>query len=230
MQPELNEYSQEIPLTQNTQDSHQDSQYGFDAPDLQSSPRPCTEGAGRRFLRRSASNAGLLSSSGGSDEGSERPLRRLSPPSRPHTRSPVDRIAEHERALPYMQKKKNQGPSFTVIQGGKKSGTCQFGIADFPNGSSPVRINSPFANSCRGLDPHPVSPSSCFVVRCFPCVKAFPPVSHDASRVENCLFALLSGRRSLERIGTRLGDFRPGRYPSCGKASLYSTYSSCVMA
>lgn len=192
MQSEPNESSQNKPLTQSTQDSNQDSQHGFDQPDLQPSPRPCPGGAGGGTPRWAASNAGSSSSAGGSDDGLERSLQRLSPPSRPRTGSPVDRIAEHEKRLPHLPRRKNQGPSFTVVQGGKKPGLNQTAIVEFPNGSLLVASISILLILCRGLDPYFVASSSCFFIRRFPSLKAFPSAGHDTSRVENRVLALLS--------------------------------------
>lgn len=66
----------------------------------------------------------------------EPPVSRLSSASPPHSRSPVDRIAEHEKATSYSPRKKQDGPSFTVVQRSRKFGSTQCFITDFPNGEN----------------------------------------------------------------------------------------------
>ncbi|KAL2044323.1 hypothetical protein N7G274_003028 [Stereocaulon virgatum] len=133
MQSEPNEINHKVLLTQNTQASLPYSHHGLDHYYEQRSSWP-RAGEGRPISRRSASDtASSVSSSGGSDGALERPSRRLSPPSRPQTRSPSDRIAEHEKGLIYRPKKRNQAPGFTVIQRGKKSSSGQSVLTDFPN-------------------------------------------------------------------------------------------------
>ena len=79
-----------------------------------------------------------MSSDGGSDDALGGSLRRLSPPSRPQTRSPVDKIVEHEKALPKLPKRKKEGPSFTVVRGGREPASDRIAFVDFPNGLIPT--------------------------------------------------------------------------------------------
>lgn len=134
MQPEPNETSQKISLPQSSQENTRDSQHGFHDSDEHLS-RQLHAGEGRAKPRHSASStSSSASSAGSSDDARERPLRRLSPPSRQKSRSPVDRIIEHEKDLTYLSKKRIGGRTFTVIQSGKNLGSAQVAIGDFPNG------------------------------------------------------------------------------------------------
>ena len=133
MQPEPNEFSQKTSLNQNYHDSNPNSQYGFDGSDIQP-PYQLRAGEGRPISRRSASIASSATSSSGSSEQSlEVSLRRL------RKNSPVDRIAEHEKAFSYKAKRRGQGPSFTVVERGRNTTTGQVNFTDFPNGSPSVR-------------------------------------------------------------------------------------------
>lgn len=139
MQSEPNEILQKTSLTSSTQDNHQDSQHGFDQSTQRLPVQPLAEER-RPEPGRSPSDSGSSTSSGGDfDEALEYPLRRLSPPSRPHTRSPVDRVAEHEKASTKAPKRRTEGPAFTVIQRGKKPIYDRIAIADFPNGSFSIQ-------------------------------------------------------------------------------------------
>lgn len=134
MQPEPNETSQNISLPQSSQENTRDSQHGFHESDVHPSPQ-LRAGEGRAKPRRPASNTSpSASSAGSSDDARERPLRRLSPPSRQKSRSPVDRIIEHEKDLTYLPKKRAEERTFTVVQRGKNLSSAQVAIGDFPNG------------------------------------------------------------------------------------------------
>ena len=134
MQPESNDNSHNISLPQSSQENTQDSQYGFHDSDENFS-RQLHAGEGWAKARRSASNTSLSASSAGSSAGArERPLQRLSPPSRQKSGSPVDRIIEHEKDRAYLPKKSFEGRTFTVVQRGKNLGSAQVTIGDFPNG------------------------------------------------------------------------------------------------
>lgn len=61
---------------------------------------------------------------------------RLNSVSPPHSRSPVGRISEHERASSYLSRKKRSGPSFTAVQRSRISGLEHCTITDFPNGKN----------------------------------------------------------------------------------------------
>ncbi len=61
---------------------------------------------------------------------------RLNSVSPPHSRSPVSRISDHERASSYSPKKKHGGPSFTVVQRRRIPGSEHCTITDFPNGQT----------------------------------------------------------------------------------------------
>ena len=139
MQPEPNEILQKTSLTSSTQDYHQDSQYGFDQSTQRLPVQPLAEERRPESGRSPSDSASSTSSGGDFDEALEYPLRRLSPPSRPHTRSPVDRVAEHEKASTKAPKRRTEGPAFTVIQRGKKPIYDRIAIADFPNGSFSIQ-------------------------------------------------------------------------------------------
>lgn len=133
MQSESDEISQKNSLPQSSQENTEDSQHGFhDSDELLSRPLPA--GEGRAKPRRSPSNTSSPASpAGSSDDARERSLRRLSPPSRQKSGSPVDRIIEHEKDLTYLLKKRSEGRTFTVVQRGKNLGSSQVAIGDFPN-------------------------------------------------------------------------------------------------
>lgn len=61
---------------------------------------------------------------------------RLSSVSPPHSRSPVSRISDHEKASSYIPRKKHSGPSFTVVQRRRVSGPEHCTITEFPNGET----------------------------------------------------------------------------------------------
>ena len=135
MQSEPNETSQKNSLPQSPRENTTDSQHGFHDSDEHLS-RQLHAGEGRAKSWRSASNTSPSASSvESSDDARERPLRRLSPPSRHKSGSPVDRIVEHEKDLTYLPKKRSEGRTFTVVQRGKNFGSFQVAIEDFPNGS-----------------------------------------------------------------------------------------------
>ena len=142
MQPELNEDFQRRLLPQSSQVTNQDSQHGFHDSDERLT-RQLHAGEWKAKPRRSASGTTLsASSAGSSDDGREGPLRRLSPPSRQKSGSPVDRIIEYENHSTYLPKKRVEGRAFTVAQRGSSLGSAQTTIGDFPNG-----LHSPLASS-----------------------------------------------------------------------------------
>lgn len=67
---------------------------------------------------------------------SEPSAARLNSASPPHSRSPVSRISEHEKASSYMPRKKHGGPSFTVVQRRRTPEHEHCTITDFPNGET----------------------------------------------------------------------------------------------
>lgn len=135
MQPEPNETSQKISLLKSSQEDTQDSQHGLHGSDEHLSCQ-LYAGQGRAKPWRSASDTSSSASSAGSpDNARERPLRRLSPPPKQKSRSPVDRIIEHEKDLSYLPNKRIESRTFTVVQRGKNLGSNQVAIEDFPNGS-----------------------------------------------------------------------------------------------
>ena len=73
----------------------------------------------------------------GSPPSTDASIARLRSVSPPQPRSPGERIAEHERASKYLNKKKIEGPAFTVVHRRKKSGSDQSTINEFPNGRAP---------------------------------------------------------------------------------------------
>ncbi len=132
MQPEPTDLSQKTSLNQNSPDNNLKSQHGLDRSDSHL-PRQLRAGEGRSIPRRSASNSSsATSSSTGSDQSLAGPLRGL------RKSSPVDRIAEHEKALRYSLRKKDQRPGFAVVQRGRNATTGQVVLADFPNGVLPA--------------------------------------------------------------------------------------------
>ena len=62
-------------------------------------------------------------------------MRRLSPPPRQKSKSPVDRIVEHEKDLSYIPKRRVESRTFTIVQRAKHLGSPRVAIDDFPNGS-----------------------------------------------------------------------------------------------
>ena len=142
MQPELNEDFQRRLLPQSSQVTDQDSQHGFHDSDERLS-RQLHAGEGKAKPRRSASGTTLsASSAGSSDDGGGRPLRRLSPPSRQKSGSPVDRIIEYENYSTYLPKKRVERRAFTVVQRGSSLGSAQTTIGDFPNGLHSILASS----------------------------------------------------------------------------------------
>lgn len=138
MQPVPKGISQKTPLPQNSQETTQDSEYGFHDSDGHL-PHQLDAGEGRAQPRRSTSNTSSSASSAGSaSDARERPLRRLSPLSRQKSGSPVDRIIEHKKDLTYLSKKRVEARTFTVVQRGKNLDGAQVGIGDFPNGPPPT--------------------------------------------------------------------------------------------
>lgn len=205
MQPEPNEIPQKTSLTSSTQDNHQDSQHGFDQPAQRLPVQPLAE-EGRPEPKLFASdNASSTSSGSEFDEALEYPLRRLSPPSRPHTRSPVNRVAEYEKASTKSPKRRTEGPTFTVVPKGKKSNYDRVAITDFPNGPLPNTMSCTITNCCRGADSYPLSLTACFVVRRLSGLQTISSVSHNATRLEDCFFAFLPRKRGVECTG---GFFR----------------------
>lgn len=59
--------------------------------------------------------------------------QRLSPKLSP-SQLPVDRISEHEKALAYTPRRRNEGPKFVVIPGTMAKTKGEINITDFPNG------------------------------------------------------------------------------------------------
>ena len=134
MQPAPNVTSQRPSLPQPSQENTQDSEHGFDDSD-EHLPRQLHGGERERKPWRSASNPSSSEApAGSSDHARERPLRRLSPPLRQKSGSPVDRIIEHEKDLTYLPKKRSAERTFTVVQG-KNLGSSRIAIGSFPNGS-----------------------------------------------------------------------------------------------
>lgn len=141
MQPEPNVTYKKSSLPQSSQENTRDSQHGFpnSGEDLS---HQLHAGQGRAQSWHSASITSSSAPSPGNSGPRERPLRRLSPPSKQKSRSPVDRIIEHEKDLTKLSKKRNEGRTFTVVQRGKMLGSAQLAIGDFPNGphSTPASL------------------------------------------------------------------------------------------
>ena len=135
MQPESNETPQTLSLPKSSQESTEDTQHGFYESD-EHLPRQLHAGQGRAKPRRSASSTSSSALSTGSfNDARERSVRRLSPSQRQKSRSPVDRIIEHEKNLSYLPNKRIESRTFTVIQRGNSPGSAQVAIENFPNGS-----------------------------------------------------------------------------------------------
>ena len=133
MQSEPTNTPQNTLSVESSQINNQPSHHGLDSSHELSS-RPLHPGAvGRRTscFTEQADAASLPVASHG--ETFERPMRRLNSSS-PRTPSPVDRIIEHENAREYSPKRRHEVPGFTVIKGGKRLGSGQVALSDFPNG------------------------------------------------------------------------------------------------
>lgn len=134
MQPEPTQVTQRSSSPHRSPDESTTSHHGLQQRDhraLGSSHCVEHEGEHGRPALRDKTAAVHTAGSPPSTDNSIARLRSVSPP---QPRSPGERIAEHERASTYSTKKRNEGPGFTVIHRGKKSGTGQCTITDFPNG------------------------------------------------------------------------------------------------
>ncbi len=204
MQSDSNEVTQNTPLNQNTHHSHLNSHHGLDHSDEQPTPQFRAGQERARNSRSTSITSSSTSSSRGSDDSLERSLRGL------RKNSPVDRIAEHEKASSYLPKRRNQGPAFAVIQRGRNATTGQVALADFPNGSlftfSRWLLRSLITP--RGLDSRPVSSTPILIIGCIFSVPSFPPIGHHTSRLEDCLFPLLSRSRCSEYVRIQLRSSR----------------------
>lgn len=162
MQSEANGIPPNFSLTQSIQDQNQSRQHGLHEHDLP--PRQLRTEEGRSNPRRTAgSQRSSATSAAGSDDAGERPLRRLSPPSKHKSASPVDRISDHERASAYLPRKRKEGRVFTVVQRKKNASSGQVDLVDFPNGLLPALQDWQPLTSSRSFDPYTVS-SIAFVV------------------------------------------------------------------
>lgn len=135
MQPEPTPITQKS-STSDPQDNPQSLHHGrqqqdHHAPGNLSSEE--SEGRDQRSTHRPAATA--IPSPGRGSPRSDRSTSRLSSVSPPHSRSPGERIAEHEKATSYISRKKHGGPSFTVVQKSKNAGPSQGSVMDFPNGN-----------------------------------------------------------------------------------------------
>ncbi len=142
MQSEPIEATQKSSLD-STQDSQHTSQHGFHSP----------HGSADSFLRREERATERKPRSRGvglgentppvaseqDNHGPERRLSSTSSRSSKRTGSPVDRIIEHEEAVLIPPKRKNEGPSFTLIQR-MGSGNQRVNLTDFPNGNTSAPI------------------------------------------------------------------------------------------
>ena len=135
MQSEPNETSQYISLPKSSQRNSQNIQHGSHESD-EHLPYQLDVGQERAKPQRTISSTSSSTASFTSyNDARERPLRRLSPPPRQKSRSPVDRIIKHEKDVSYIPNKRAESRTFTVVQGGKNLGSAQVAIDDFPNGS-----------------------------------------------------------------------------------------------
>lgn len=138
MQPETSQNTQNFSLPQSSQEDTPNSQYGFHDSDERLSCQLHAEEGRPKPRQSTGSTSSPALSARSSDEARERPLRRLSPPPRQKSGSPVDRIIEHEKDLKHLPKQKIEERTFTVIQKGKNLDSAQVAIGDFPNGPKPT--------------------------------------------------------------------------------------------
>ncbi|KAL6719375.1 hypothetical protein ACLMJK_003614 [Lecanora helva] len=114
-------------LSQHLPETNFTTQHGVDRTDSQPTHQ-LHAGAARQKARSSTSSASSTrSSSQSSTQSLEQSLRRL------RKSSPVDRIAEHEKALTHLSKRRSPGPTFTVVQGDSSATIDRVLLTDFPN-------------------------------------------------------------------------------------------------
>ena len=130
MQPEPTEVNQKSSSTKSSRDNSTASHHGLHETDQLALDNRSGGGRGEPWRlagRDEAASAPAASSPPPFDSSIAR-LRSVSPP------SPGERVAEHERATTYSAKKKNEGPTFTVVHRRKRSASGRCTITDFPNG------------------------------------------------------------------------------------------------
>ena len=136
----------------------------------------------------------LGASHGQVDDGESGPVQRLSTILSVHSSPSVDRIRQYEAVMATSPRKQPVEVGFKVIA---SSSPPRVSIESFPNGSSSRYLNNDHPvdshSTSRGLDPHLVSLASAIAVRHHPGFSPLSQSSHNASRVENCVFPLFSG-------------------------------------
>ena len=135
MQPELTQSTQRSSSPTVSPGHNQSDHHGRHQQDHRASEHLPSGDSGReehRSAHRPATKAAARAARG--PEVSDPSVTRLSSASPSQSRSPVDRISEHENATSYTPKKKHGGPSFTVVQKIRNAGSKQCVVTDFPNG------------------------------------------------------------------------------------------------
>lgn len=165
MQPESNEFPKQDQAT-SFSSTPANSNHGINHADQQSARQLLFDEGSSRSRRPASPNASSETSSEGTSEGSESSLGRLSA-FRPLSRSPVDRISEHEKALTNITTKKKRGRvAFTVVQRSRKPDSPETAIVDFPNGLL-IRSRTTFfliANPCRGPDSYIIASATSLAI------------------------------------------------------------------
>ncbi|KAI9821896.1 MAG: hypothetical protein M1827_002478 [Pycnora praestabilis] len=136
MQPEHTEAITQISHTSPNLETQRTTQHGLDDHHDHSASRlPLrTGGCGEPESPASDANSSSSPLSAELDTVVGRGLRRLSPEESPlRARSAVNRIANYEKALSLLPKRKYEGPGFKVIAKSKKSGEGSSAITSFPN-------------------------------------------------------------------------------------------------
>lgn len=134
MQSDLSKLTPRTPPNE-TSDREQTRQHGLNTENSR----------GSSFLRsgvslgeplRSTLTAGLAASTAATHgeiiDQHQRLNPRLSPPR--HKKPPSDRVSEHEKALSYTPRRRNEGPRFVVIPRKMAKSPDEINIIDFPNG------------------------------------------------------------------------------------------------
>ena len=149
MQPEPTEVSTEASSTQVLPVQNTYIQHGFrDINEPGARPPPGEERVEPRESVADADTAVL--STANLDKTVETPSSWMKTTSAQRTQSPVDRIAEHERALTTSPKKSNEGLRFKVVERNKNPRDENSSIAAFPNGR-------------HGRDLHPIGRASILI-------------------------------------------------------------------
>ena len=199
-------------------DPHQALHHGVSVPRASASRSPHREDRGRPGPPASVASSSSWALDGAWVDGDDDSRRLISAESPERRRSPVHRIAEYERAATPSPSKTGEGPAFRVI--GRRDDALADDvspIAEFPNGTVPLRVESDIAAdpTRRGPHAHPVpSPANDSVSRGAG-VPPLPRARDHASRLEARLCALLPRSRCsaltvciVDRAQRSLGGWR----------------------